>query len=79
MQYFGFYCLFLQSNTKNNWDIQIYRQNEYRSLVGNGAEQLIHNIFHIVHPTYTPEDVHTAKTNVYGLISGRSFEMCNII
>ena len=35
--------------------------NEYRSLVGNGAEQLIHNIFHIVHPTYTPEDVYTAK------------------
>ena len=34
---------------------------KYRSLVGNGAEQLIHNMFHIVHPTYTPEDVHTAK------------------
>ena len=33
----------------------------YRGLVGNGAEQLIHNMFHIVHPTYTPEDVHTAK------------------
>ena len=26
---------------------------KYRSLVGNGAEQLIHNMFHIVHPTYT--------------------------
>jgi len=35
--------------------------NEYRGLVGNGSEQLIHNMFHIVHPTYTPEDVHTAK------------------
>ena len=34
---------------------------KYRSIVGNGAEQLIHNMFHIVHPTYTPEDVHTAK------------------
>ena len=53
--------------------------NEYRSLVGNGAEQLIHNIFHIVHPTYTPEDVHTAKQMFMDYISGRSFEMCNII
>ncbi len=35
--------------------------NKYRSLVGNGAEQLIHNMFHIVHPTYTLDDVHTAK------------------
>ena len=34
---------------------------EYRNLVRHGAEQLIHNMLHIVHPTYTPEDVCTAK------------------
>lgn len=34
---------------------------EYRKLIGNGANQLIHNMLHIVHPTYTSDDVRTAK------------------
>ena len=52
--------------------------NQYRSLVGNGAEQLIHNMFHIVHPTYTPDDVHTAK-QIFMDLYQRSVEMCHTI
>lgn len=35
--------------------------NEYRELVGNGANQLMHNMLQTVHPTYTSEDVEHAK------------------